>query len=58
MDTFGGAMVPANDLLLPGTSPASNYSFITLGDSTGDLFGGNIGRSELRQVNAIITLTM
>jgi hypothetical protein len=53
MDTFGGAMVPANDLLLPGTSPASNYSFITLGDSTGDLFGGNIGTSEQRQINAV-----
>jgi hypothetical protein len=53
MDTFGGAMVPANDLLLPGTSPASNYSFVSLGDSAGDLFGGSSGTSEQRQINAV-----
>jgi Carboxypeptidase regulatory-like domain/TonB dependent receptor/TonB-dependent Receptor Plug Domain len=53
MDTFGGAVVPANNLLLPGTSPAGNYSFVTLGDSGGDLFGGSIGTSEERQINAV-----
>lgn len=53
MDTFGGAIVPANSLLLPGTSPANNYTFVTLGDPGGDLFGGNIGTSEERQINAI-----
>ena len=53
MDTFGGAVVPANNLLLPGTSPSNNYSFVTLGDSGGDLFGGNIGTSEERQINAV-----
>lgn len=53
MDSFGGARVPVNDLLLPGTSPASNYSFIVLGDSTGDLFGGDIGTSEQRQINVV-----
>ena len=53
MDTFGGAVVPANDLLLHGTSPASNFSFVTLGDSGGDLFGGSIGTSEERQINAV-----
>ena len=36
MDTFGGAVVPSNLLLLPGTSPAENYSFVNLGDPGGD----------------------
>lgn len=53
MDTFGGATIPANALLLPGTSPESNYSFVTLGDPGGDLFGGNIGTSEQRQINIV-----
>jgi hypothetical protein len=53
MDTFGGAVVPADDLLLPGTSPASNYSFVSLGDSNGDLFGGSLGTLEQRQINAV-----
>src|SRR5580658_3715321 len=53
MDTFGGAIVPANDLLVPGTSPANNYSFVALGDPGGDLFGGSIGTSEQRQINVV-----
>ena len=53
MDTFGGAVVPANDLLVPGTSPANNYSFVALGDPGGDLFGGSIGTSEQRQINVV-----
>jgi hypothetical protein len=53
MDTFGGAVVPANDLLLPGTSPVGNYSFVSLGDSSGDLFGGSLGTLEQRQINAV-----
>ena len=53
MDTFGGSVVPANDLLLPGTSPVANYSFVSLGDSGGDLFGGSSGTLEQRQINVV-----
>lgn len=53
MDAFGGALVPTNDLLLPGTAPALNFSFVSLGDPGGDLFGGNSGRLEQRQINAV-----
>jgi len=51
MDSFGGAVVPANDLLLAGTTPANHYSFINLGDPGGDLFGGSIGAFQQRQIN-------
>jgi hypothetical protein len=53
MDSFGGAVVPANDLLLPGTTPANYYSFINLGDPGGDLFGGSIGTFKQRQINVV-----
>jgi len=53
MDTFGGAVVPANALLPSGISPTQNYSFVSLGDSAGDLFGGNTGALEQRQINII-----
>jgi hypothetical protein len=57
MDSFGGAVVPANDLLLPGTSPTTNYSFVSLGDPGGDLFGGSIGASEQRQIKVVDSLS-
>lgn len=53
MDTFGGAVVPPNDLLLDGTTPANYYSFVNLGDPGGDLFGGNVGRYLQRQINFV-----
>ena len=53
MDSFGGAAVPANDLLLTGTTSASYYSFINLGDPGGDLFGGSIGTFKQRQINVV-----
>ena len=53
MDSFGGATVPANDLLLPGTSPAGDYSFVSLGFSGGYVFGGNIGGESERQINVV-----
>jgi hypothetical protein len=30
-----------------------NYSFVSLGDSSGDLFGGSLGTLEQRQINAV-----
>jgi hypothetical protein len=53
MDTFGGAVVPPNDLLLPGTSAANNFSFVNLGDPNGDLLGGSVGTMDQRQINAV-----
>jgi hypothetical protein len=53
MDNFGGAVVPANDLLLAGTTPANYYSFINLGDPGGDLFGGSVGSFQQRQINVV-----
>jgi outer membrane receptor protein involved in Fe transport len=53
MDSFGGAVIPANDLLLAGTTPANHYSFINLGDPGGDLFGGSIGTFQQRQINVV-----
>ncbi len=53
MDSFGGAVVPANDLLVTGTTPANYYSFVNLGDPGGDLFGGSIGTFRQRQINVV-----
>jgi TonB-dependent receptor-like protein len=53
IDTFGGAVVPFNAFLVPGTPPAANRAFVTLGYPGGDLFGGNIGISEQRQINIV-----
>lgn len=58
MDTFGGAVVPANDLLLPGTTPANYFSFVSLGDPGGDLFGGNSGTLNERQINLLDATTL
>ena len=53
MDGFGGARIPTNDLLLPGTTPANYYSFVSLGDPGGDLFGGSAGTYQQRQINVL-----
>jgi hypothetical protein len=58
MDTFGGAIVPANDLLLAGTTPADYYSFVNLGDPGGDLFGGSSGTLEQRQINIVDSISV
>jgi hypothetical protein len=58
MDTFGGATVPVNDLLLAGTTPVNYFSFVSLGDPGGDLFGGNSGTLNERQINIVDATTL